>query len=38
LKKKIDDLTEQRKKEVLGNLKDLGNTLLGIENVKSSLV
>jgi len=29
LKKKIDDLTEVRKNEVMGNLKDLGNTLLG---------
>jgi len=37
LKKKMDDLTEQRKNEVMGNLKDLGNTLLGIEIIGNYL-
>lgn len=29
LKKKVDEINEKRKNEVLGNLKDLGNTILG---------
>ena len=33
LKKKIDEINEKRKTEVLGNLKDLGNTLLGKEKM-----
>lgn len=31
LKKKVDEINEKRKTEVLGNLKDLGNTILGNE-------
>jgi len=31
LRKKIDEINEKRKTEVLGNLKDLGNTILGKE-------
>lgn len=33
LKKKMDELTENRKDEVMKNLKDLGNTLLGIKYI-----